>query len=79
VTRAGWTVGAGVAVMVVPNWVVKLEYLHVDLGSANIFNVVPGVPETVSTKADLVRLGVGFQFGPQMLPPPRQESTIFRK
>jgi hypothetical protein len=61
------------------DWVVKFEYLHVDLGSANIFNIVPGVPETVSAKADLFRLGLAFQFGPQMLPPPRQEPTIFRK
>jgi outer membrane immunogenic protein len=79
VTRAGWTVGAGVAVMVIPNWVVKLEYLHVDLGSANIFNVVPGVAETVSAKADLVRLGLAFQFGPQMLAPPPPEPRIYRK
>ena len=42
VTRTGWTLGAGIAWMVVPNVSVKFEYLHVDLGSANIFNVVPG-------------------------------------
>jgi outer membrane immunogenic protein len=77
VTRAGWTIGAGVAWMVVPNWTVKFEYLHVDLGSENIFNIVPGVPETVSAKADLFRLGVAYQFG--VFPPPRQEPTIFRK
>jgi outer membrane immunogenic protein len=79
VTRTGWTVGAGVATMVVPNWVVKFEYLHFDLGSANIFNIVPGVPETVSAKGDLFRLGVAYQFGPQVLATPRQEPTIFRK
>jgi outer membrane immunogenic protein len=66
-TRTGWTAGVGVAVMVVPNWVLKAEYLHVDLGSANLFNVVPTVPETVSARADLFRLGVGFQFGAQPL------------
>jgi outer membrane immunogenic protein len=70
VTRTGWTAGAGVAVMVIPNWVVKLEYLHVDLGSTNIFNVVPGVPETVSAKADVFRLGVGYQFGAQVVAEP---------
>jgi outer membrane immunogenic protein len=79
VTRTGWTVGAGVATMVVPNWVVKFEYLHFDLGSANIFNIVPGVPETVTAKGDLFRLGVAYQFGQQVLATPRQEPTIFRK
>jgi hypothetical protein len=54
--------------------------LIAEIGSANIFNVVPGVPETVSAKADLLRLGVAFRFGPQMrATPPRQEPTIFRK
>jgi opacity protein-like surface antigen len=67
-TRTGWTAGAGLAYMVAPNWAVKFEYLHVDLGSANIFNVVSGVPETVSAKADLFKLVVAYQFGPQMLP-----------
>lgn len=71
-TRAGWTAGVGLAVMVVPKWVVKLEYLHVDLGSADIFNIVPGVPETVSFRSDLFRLGVSYQFGqPPASPGPR--------
>jgi outer membrane immunogenic protein len=61
-TRAGWTVGAGLAWMVAPHWSVKFEYLHVDLGSAHLFDVVPGVPETVSFKSDLFRVGVSYQF-----------------
>jgi outer membrane immunogenic protein len=60
--RAGWTVGAGVEVAVAPNWTVKAEYLHVDLGSAQLFDIVPGVPETVSFRADIVRAGINYHF-----------------
>jgi len=78
VTRTGWAAGAGVAVMVVPNWAVKFEYLHVDLGSSTFFDIVPGVPETVSAKADLFRFGVSYQFGaPVIAPPPGP--PIYRK
>jgi opacity protein-like surface antigen len=62
--------------MVARNWVAKAEYLHVDLGSANFFNIVPGVPETVSTKADVFRLGVSYQFGAPALPP---QAPMYRK
>ena len=33
VTRAGWVLGAGIEGAVTDNWSVKVEYLHVDLGS----------------------------------------------
>jgi outer membrane immunogenic protein len=33
-TRTGWTAGAGLEWMFLPNWSAKLEYLHYDLGSA---------------------------------------------
>jgi outer membrane immunogenic protein len=68
-SRIGWTAGAGLAVMVAPRWIVKFEYLHVDLGSANLFDVVPGVPEKVSFRSDLFRLGVSFQFGQPVVQP----------
>jgi outer membrane immunogenic protein len=61
--RAGWTVGAGVETALAPNWTAKLEYLHVDLGNAQTFNVVPGVPESVSFRADIIRAGVNYRFG----------------
>jgi outer membrane immunogenic protein len=62
-TLAGWTVGAGIEAMVAANWTVKFEYLHVDLGSAQLFNVVPGVPETISYRSDDVRVGVNYRWG----------------
>lgn len=60
--RAGWTVGAGVEVGFERNWTFKLEYLYVDLGSSQMFNVVPGVPETVSFTANIVRAGLNYKF-----------------
>jgi outer membrane immunogenic protein len=60
--RAGWTVGAGVETAIAPRWTAKLEYLHVDLGNGQIFNVVPGVPESVSFKADILRAGINYKF-----------------
>jgi outer membrane immunogenic protein len=44
VTRAGWVIGAGVEGAVTNNWTVKVEYLHVDLGStgASVTGVTTG-------------------------------------
>jgi len=64
--RAGWTIGAGIETAFAQNWTLKLEYLYMDLGSAQLFNIVPGVPETVSFKANLIRLGIDYHFwGPE--------------
>jgi outer membrane immunogenic protein len=61
--RAGWTLGAGVEAAFAPNWTVKLEYLYVDLGKAHYFDIVPGVPETVSFNTNIVRAGINYRFG----------------
>lgn len=61
--RPGWTAGAGIEAKLAPQWSVKLEYLHVDLGAAPVFEIIPGTPETVSFRADLVRAGVNYAFG----------------
>ena len=46
-----------------PNWTAKLEYLYIDLGKAQYFNIVPGVPQTVGIAANIVRAGINFRFG----------------
>jgi outer membrane immunogenic protein len=72
VWRAGWTVGAGVETAFAPRWTAKLEYLYVDLGDAQLFNVVPGVPESVSLRASIIRAGINYRFGePAAAPAPR--------
>ncbi len=60
--RAGWTVGGGVEVGITQNWRFKVEYLYVDLGSQQMFYVVPTVPETVSFTANIIRVGVNYAF-----------------
>ena len=61
--RAGWTVGGGVETAITRNWTFKVEYLYVDLGSRQMFNVVPSVPETVSFTANIIRVGLNYRFG----------------
>jgi outer membrane immunogenic protein len=61
-TYTGWTVGAGVEWALQGNWSAKLEYLYVDLGKKELFDVVPGVPETVSAKLNVVRFGLNYKF-----------------
>lgn len=61
--RAGWTAGAGVEMAFAPNWTAKLEYLYVDLGNGQVFKVAPGVSESVSFTANILRAGINYRFG----------------
>ncbi|HLK81211.1 MAG TPA: outer membrane beta-barrel protein [Xanthobacteraceae bacterium] len=73
-TRVGWTVGAGAEYMFLPNWTVKAEWLHYDLGSASYSNgtmtsFAGGVPaftdvasSTVKFSGDIVRGGINYKF-----------------
>jgi len=60
--HTGWTLGGGVEASIAQNWTFKVEYLYADLGSHLMFNVVPGVPETVSFTANIIRVGVNYKF-----------------
>jgi opacity protein-like surface antigen len=60
--RAGWTVGGGLEVGIAQNWVAKVEYLYVDLGSRQMFNIAPGVPETVRFTTNIIRAGIDHKF-----------------
>ncbi len=60
--RTGWTAGGGVEAAIARNWSIKVEYLRADLGSAHLFDVAPGVPETVSFKTNIIRAGVNYKF-----------------
>jgi outer membrane immunogenic protein len=76
----GWTAGAGVEARIAPQWTAKLEYLHVDLGSARSFDVVPNVPETVSFRTDIVRVGLNRSFGePVAVSPARIYTKAYAK
>jgi outer membrane immunogenic protein len=59
----GWTIGAGIEWQLQSNWSAKIEYLYADLGKRQLFDVVPGVPETVSVNVNVVRVGLNYKFG----------------
>jgi len=72
-TSAGWTLGTGLEHALSKQWSLKLQYLHVDLGSHSTTSVgtcpvFPGLCEvfTGSHKADLkvdtVSAGVNYRF-----------------
>jgi outer membrane immunogenic protein len=62
--NAGWTLGAGLEAVLVPNWTAKVEYLYVDLGNFNCgLNCGAGlVTDNVSFHANLLRAGVNYKF-----------------
>ena len=61
--KAGWAAGGGVEYGINRNWSAKLEYLHVDLGTATFMGAgsktsTLGVPVT----DDLVRAGINYHW-----------------
>lgn len=78
-TLVGWTAGAGVEWMFMPNWSAKAEYLHYNLGHANWTTswLVPGnfggvganfAVSRATFDGHIVRLGVNYHFN--AAPPP---------
>lgn len=65
--RAGWTAGLGVETRFAPHWTAKLEYLYADFGKGQVFNVTPGVPESVGLTANIIRAGVNYSFAETMI------------
>lgn len=66
----GWAAGAGVEFAFAPRWTAKAEYLHIDLGSRSVtaldsFPPLAGgaVTVTSTTRADIARVGVNYNFG----------------
>jgi outer membrane immunogenic protein len=64
--RSGWTVGGGIEALFAPNWTFKVEYLWVDLGNQTTLNAVPGnvaagIPEWVSVRTNVIRVGINYQ------------------
>jgi outer membrane immunogenic protein len=74
VTKAGWTLGAGVEAALGNNWSVKAEYLYIDLGSRSltapnttgIGNITIFGPAAVNQgfniRDNIVRVGVNYLF-----------------
>jgi outer membrane immunogenic protein len=62
-TNVGWTAGAGVEYAISRNWSAKLEYLHIDLGTATFMGAASGTPTlAVPVTDELVRAGINFHW-----------------
>ena len=62
-TKVGWTVGGGLEYAFVNSWSVKLEYLYVDLVTANCNAACSGGnPFDVTFTTNLLRGGVNYKF-----------------
>jgi outer membrane immunogenic protein len=68
-TKTGWAAGTGVDYALARNWVVSLEYLHVDLGSISASGLVTTGNANTATmnfstkvRSDIVRGGISYKF-----------------
>lgn len=62
-TRLGWTAGGGLEYSIDRNWSAKVEYLHLDLGTAGFFSAANGVSRlSVQATNDLVRAGINYHW-----------------
>ena len=69
-TKVGWTAGGGVEYAIAPAWSMKLEYLHVDLGTQSFADNLGafGFPQASFTHSErlteeIVRLGLNYRIG----------------
>lgn len=68
-TEWGWTAGAGVEWMFLPNWSAKVEYLRADFGSKfDAYTVF--IPVNVTERVDIVRAGIDYHFNWAPAPAP---------
>lgn len=63
----GWALGGGFEYALAPQWTVKAEYLHIDLGSQSVTFFDPATPggsmtASATTRLDKVRIGLNYQF-----------------
>jgi outer membrane immunogenic protein len=70
--KTGWAAGAGIERMFGQNWIVRAEYLHINLGTeSNTLSLPPsscGIPPCALSWSqdlsyDIVRAGISYKFG----------------
>jgi outer membrane immunogenic protein len=61
-TRLGWTAGAGVEYSLSRHWSAKLEFLHLDLGTATFMGAATSTPISTPAKDDIVRAGINYHW-----------------
>jgi outer membrane immunogenic protein len=70
-TRGGWTVGGGIERaadffgLIGPNWLVRAEYLYIDLGSITDTYTLAGLPNSVTSnlQSHVFRTALSYKFG----------------
>lgn len=63
VTNTGWTAGGGLEYGFTRNWSARLEYLHIDLGTATFMGAASGTNTlSVPVTDDLVRAGLNYHW-----------------
>lgn len=60
--KAGWTVGGGIEAALTGPWTAKVEYLYVDLGSANCSAADCGISTNTDFHTNIVRAGLNYRF-----------------
>lgn len=58
----GWVAGGGIEWGITPNWVARLEYLHLDLGSQSVTFPLAAQRVDATSTIDTVRLGLNYKF-----------------
>jgi outer membrane immunogenic protein len=62
-TNVGWTAGTGLEYGIDRNWSAKVEYLHIDLGTATLFGSASGTSTlAVPASNNLVRTGINYHW-----------------
>jgi outer membrane immunogenic protein len=61
-SKIGWTAGVGIEWAFLANWSAKVEYLYVDLGKFDCSITCGAIPDNVSFKSSLARIGVNYRF-----------------
>lgn len=62
-SRIGWTIGAGVEVLLAPKWTARLEYLFTDFGTASVRFPVGAQRVDADLALHEVRLGLNYRLG----------------
>jgi outer membrane immunogenic protein len=62
-TNVGWTAGGGLEYGIDRNWSARLEYLHIDLGTATFMGAASGTSTlAVTVTNDLMRAGINYHW-----------------
>lgn len=61
----GWVAGLGFEYALTPNWNLRAEFLHIDLGAMNCATSCAATPVSTELKEDLIKVGFTYYFAPE--------------